>query len=353
MFESGPEDDCTATRNASVRFMNLVTNALVLLMDISSNTMLYWNLPETLAVGGSVIPPPCCAPDPFCEEAPVALAPVAYDLPPLRIATVTFQFSLRQRVNVASLAAAFPSKQRRSFRNQASFKVNIGEGRSSSVCVFSNGTVNLAGCREDADAVAAAQSVIAAVSQCPGVVDSAVAPGPLSVVLRKADITWSSSLHLPDVFTLMQDHFQQVEYNPERYCAVKIRIPVGEGKPVCCMIFHTGKMQLAGSKTREELQEALQRVGSLLVPNMHRLQPPSHATSAIVGKRKRKVAVELASKAGRFDDGDVPGECAAACERPPRSSSAALTLAPPTANVDAASDDTNMADAFVEAPAAA
>jgi len=229
-----------------------------------------------------------------------------------QIATATFQFSLNQRVDLMALARVIPGVKfggktiaevesliasSRGFRNQASFRLDVGRGRSISVCLFSNGTVNLAGCKTDQDAIHGFTTLIHVLqTAAAGALGqpTALQPSTLEVLMRKADASIDAPLLLDAVAGVMRHHFAEVDYTPARYCAVKIRVPVaGLPKALCVMVFTTGKMQIAGRGNEQQLAQAAQLVAGVIVSSYEQVAGP--ATAAFLRTHQDKRPVEVSS----------------------------------------------------------
>eukprot|EP00294_Goniomonas_avonlea_P005723 CAMPEP_0114559848 /NCGR_PEP_ID=MMETSP0114-20121206/11139_1 /TAXON_ID=31324 /ORGANISM="Goniomonas sp, Strain m" /LENGTH=465 /DNA_ID=CAMNT_0001745343 /DNA_START=75 /DNA_END=1472 /DNA_ORIENTATION=+ len=211
------------------------------------------------------------------EEAPSANASGANEpntniIPLLVVATVTAQFTIDQKVNLGSLThmvqpdVAAQSK----FKNQIPIPIDLGNQRNVSACVFSNGTITLAGCKTDPEVAAAAASVVHTLrfAQPP------VVPQPeclqlldLQTRLRKADVNVGFPLALSKVYELMQQHAPHfcLEYEPARYCGLKVRVPCpGLEKPICILLFRTGRAQAAGRASEQQLNQIWGQIASIL-----------------------------------------------------------------------------------------
>mmetsp|Transcript_30750 Transcript_30750/g.70909 ORF Transcript_30750/g.70909 Transcript_30750/m.70909 type:complete len:440 (+) Transcript_30750:95-1414(+) len=202
-------------------------------------------------------------------------------IPPLIIATVTAQFSVGQRVDLETLVLT-DVEAKSSFKNQRSIPIDLGNGRKISACVFSNGTIKLAGCKTDREVEDAALRVVNILrfAKPPVVVNSAkLHRDQLKIVLRKGDVDVGFPLALPKVYDLLQRHFpQSVDYEPTRYCGLKVRVPCPNlDKPPCILLFRSGKAQAAGRASEEDLSVAWAKIATLLLEHKSLVSGDSRA----------------------------------------------------------------------------
>eukprot|EP00294_Goniomonas_avonlea_P016725 CAMPEP_0114564238 /NCGR_PEP_ID=MMETSP0114-20121206/13597_1 /TAXON_ID=31324 /ORGANISM="Goniomonas sp, Strain m" /LENGTH=314 /DNA_ID=CAMNT_0001750259 /DNA_START=42 /DNA_END=986 /DNA_ORIENTATION=- len=247
------------------------------------------HLPESPPPSDSAPEPACpiAVPDsPECPASPVCPISVESE-PQLRVATTTAQLYLSQRVCLRTLALYFPGSivfdprstafvnaqgaRKKSFNNQATLELPIGNGRRGTASVFSNGYVKLTGLRSEEECHDFAQVLVQKISVTVGygfegeplyaVEDpSNLSYSSLEIIMLKSDFDLLFPLNLQRVTQALRGSFPGTSYEPETYCAVKVPVPLLGRKPVTVCIFHTGKAFVSGRITLAEVRTVFDTV---------------------------------------------------------------------------------------------
>mmetsp|Transcript_35702 Transcript_35702/g.77186 ORF Transcript_35702/g.77186 Transcript_35702/m.77186 type:complete len:175 (-) Transcript_35702:359-883(-) len=91
----------------------------------------------------------------------------------------------------------------------------------------------------------------------------------------KCDFDLDFTLDLQRTFGLLSGQFEQVTFEPERYCAVKVIVPTPDGRGVTVCIFHTGKAFASGRNSVSEVSEAFAAVSGTLLLHRDSLFAPA------------------------------------------------------------------------------
>mmetsp|Transcript_54577 Transcript_54577/g.128926 ORF Transcript_54577/g.128926 Transcript_54577/m.128926 type:complete len:321 (-) Transcript_54577:472-1434(-) len=235
----------------------------------------------------------------------------SFAAPDARVSTMTAACALTQSVDLRVLAQYIPGgnvihdprsialvtaqgARRRSFQNQASVELKLASGRRCCAAVFSNGKVKLTGCRSEAECHEAAGILVSKIRKTKGptafaraVPDpSTVAYHSMEMVMIKCDFDLDFTLDLHRVFALMRGQFDQVTFEPERYCAVKVSVPTPDGRGVTVCIFHTGKAFASGRNSVDEVTQAFGCISGTLLLHRDAVYAPIEAK----GRKKRNQA---------------------------------------------------------------